>query len=137
MHFFKLLLAAVLAHGATALPSSHLYARALNISTVPPSSDPFYTIPFDIALYPPGSIIRTRKLPNSAVFGPDAGDAYQLFYRTNSVDLRPDATVTTVIAPKAPAKGAANIVALATAEDASSIDCNPSYAYYPSEAALC
>lgn len=108
------------------------------MSTLAPSQDPFYIVPSNIASIARGEIIRSRKLPNvNQVFGPDAGDAYQLLYRTNGVKMEPDATVTTVIAPKVPSQGAPRIVAIATPEDSAALDCATSWAVYPSEFCQC
>ena len=117
-----------------ALPSSSLLYRrgSDNVSTVPPSQDPFYQVPTDVAFFPRGHIFRSRKVPDAAtIFGPDAGDVYQLIFRTNSVHMKPDAAVTTVIAPKVPAKGLPKIVAIASPEDSPDVDCATSWALYP------
>lgn len=117
-----------------ALPSSSLlYHRdSDNISTVPPSQDPFYQVPADVALYPRGHIFRSRRVSDpTTVFGPDAGDTHQLLFRTNGVHLNPDAAVTIVIAPRVPARGPPKIVAIASPEDSPAVDCATSWALYP------
>lgn len=105
-----------------------------NIATLPPSQDPFYKVPANIATYARGSIIRSRKVPEtSSIYGPDSGDVYQLLFRTNSIHMQPDAAVTTVIAPKVPAKGSAKIVAVSDPEDSPGIDCALSWSLVPSK----
>ncbi|UZJ53754.1 hypothetical protein CBS101457_003074 [Exobasidium rhododendri] len=100
-------------------------------TTLPPSQDPFYVVPDNIASYKRGSIIRSRRIPTNTGFGDAAGDAYQLLFRTNGVNLLPDATVTTVVAPKVPAKGHPKVVAIATPQDSPAFDCSTSFALYP------
>lgn len=102
------------------------------ISSLPPSQDPFYKVPLNVASFPQGHIIRARKLPDTtSLFGINAGDTYQLLFRTNSVHMKPDASVTTVIVPKIPAKGPPKIIAIASPEDSPAIDCALSWALYP------
>lgn len=102
------------------------------LAALPPSQDHFYQVPSNVSVYPQGSIIRWRKLPNTtAIWGPDSGQAYQILFRTNSVRMTPDAAVTTVIAPLRPAKGPPKIVAVAAPEDSPAVDCALSWALYP------
>jgi hypothetical protein len=102
------------------------------LSTLPPSLDRFYEVPANISIYPKGSIIRSRLVPNATkIWGPNSGDVYQIFYRTNGVRMTPDATVATVIAPRKPAPGPVRIVAVAAPEDSPAVDCALSWAAYP------
>jgi hypothetical protein len=130
---FSLLLSSI--SYTSALPSRFLHHRdiiSLNVSITSPSKDPFYTVPQNISEYPKGTIIQERKVENTTiVFGPDAGDVYQLKFRTNSVGMKPDAGVTTIIAPRNPAKGPPNIVAIASAVDSAAVDCALSWVLYP------
>lgn len=100
---------------------------------LPPSRDAFYRVPSNITAYARGDIVRWRPLPSFSAFGSAAGRAYQLLYRTNGVDMLPDATVTTVVVPATPAPGPAKIVAIATPADSAAIDCQPSFALLESE----
>jgi len=109
----------------------HKSDKLVNLTHLPPSQDPFYHIPHNIGSYRKGSIIRSRLIPTNPQFGDAAGTVYQLFYRTNSVHLKPDATVTTVVAPKQPAKGSPKVVAIATPQDSAAFDCTTSWAIYP------
>lgn len=137
---FPFLLAIVALGFASASPVSQLlyYKRdgsGVNISSLPPSQDPFYVLPDNLDSYEEGAIIRSRPIPTNVGFGDSAGSAYQLFYRTNGVNLLPDATVTTVVAPKSPASGVPKVVAIATPEDSAAFDCSVSWSVYPSECA--
>jgi hypothetical protein len=106
-----------------------------DVAHLPPSQDPFYKSPDDLSCYSPGDIIRSRKVPNTtAIYGPDAGDTYQLLFRTESVKRKMDVSVTTVIAPRKPAKGPPKVIAIASPEDSPAVDCAISWALYPESA---
>lgn len=118
----------------TALVRKH---DSIDISHLRPSQDPFYVVPFNITEYPRGSIIQSRKVPNSIdVFGPNSGDTYQLQFRTHGIHMQPDAAITTIVAPRNPAKGPPKIVAIASAVDSPAVDCTLSWALYPNSASL-
>lgn len=97
------------------------------LGLAPPSQDEFYKIPKDINNHAPGTVLRTRNVPELA-FGHLAGTAEQLFYKTTGPDNDSDGTVTTFVTPRHPRKGPPKLIAVAAAIDASSIDCAPSYA---------
>lgn len=65
-----------------------------------PENDPFYIPPTGFAATAPGTILRSRKV-NLGGLGriPQQIDAWQLLYRSNDLNGKADATVTTVMLP--------------------------------------
>jgi hypothetical protein len=108
-------------------------ASAAGASTlVPPSQDPFYAVPANVASYQPGQIIQSRQVtPKIVVVDLPAVQAWQVLYRTNDGVGAPTATVATVIVPDAPwtGPGTRPLVSYQSAEDSDGIDCAPSYAW--------
>ncbi|OAA71678.1 secretory lipase 1 precursor [Akanthomyces lecanii RCEF 1005] len=100
------------------------------ITPVPPSDDPFYSPPASYENSKPGTILRSRSVPNPLailnLLPIKVHGAYQLLYRTTDSQGKPQATVTTIIVPENadPSK----LLSYQIAEDASWINCAPSYA---------
>lgn len=94
-----------------------------------PSQDPFYAVPDNVDSAAPGDILQHRPSPAKiAAFGlaPVHLEAtYQLQYRTNDNLGNATATVLTVMVPHNADMG--KVLSYQVAEDASSIDCAPSY----------
>lgn len=107
---------------------SHSYEAALHRRVTVPDEDPFYQPPEGFAETNPGTVLKNRTI-NAAFFGllPDPVTAYQLLYRTASINGSAIATVTTVFVPPNAKKD--RFVSFATAEDSSSSKCAPSYTY--------
>ncbi|HZU78571.1 MAG TPA: lipase family protein [Acidimicrobiales bacterium] len=113
-------------------------ARAATSSVPPPTSDPFYAAPSNLASVPPGTVLRSRTVivsvdPGTAVTTAVSATAeqypaYQLLYRTNGASGQPVANVTTLIvgAGTQPV-GGRELVSLQDAEDSVDPDCAPSY----------
>lgn len=121
---FLLLLQAVL---APALPfSTRVWGRSAPLQ---PSEDPFYTPPAGYESSAPGTILRSRAIPDtlaiSSILPINVQGAYQLLYRTTDSLGNPQATVTTIIVPhKANPK---KLLSYQIAEDGAYINCAPSY----------
>jgi hypothetical protein len=106
-------------------------APASGVSSIPvPEEDPFYRAPADIASYRPGQVIASRPVDASAFGLPLPVKAWQVKYRTTDARLRPIATVTTVLVPRAAwtGDGPRPLVSYQTAEDGVTGRCAPSYA---------
>ena len=84
-----------------ALPPGEVfsYKRSLLL----PSQDAFYAGPSNLSYYAPGSIIRSRPVPNKIAFFGDfpvnLAESWQILYRTNNALGEPLATVSTVLVP--------------------------------------
>lgn len=88
-------------------------------------------LPANLSAYKLGDVIRSRPIDLSS-FGPEAASAYHVLYRTTGQSGNqtvPDATVTTLVAPKFPAPGPPRIVTVGTPVNSAAIDCAPSYTY--------
>ena len=98
MKFFSWVLPSALLGAGLPLVLSRSLPRA-----AVPSSDPFYQPPAGFESQEPGTILRTRTIVVS-LFGilPDPVEAYQLLYRTTSINGSAIATVTTVFKPLFP-----------------------------------
>lgn len=108
------------------------------VTVQPPTSDPFYAAPANLASYPPGTVLRSRTVTvqiDGELFGVgedvvpvEQYSAYQLLYRTNSATGQPVANVTTLIVGDgaAPA-GGRRLVSLQDAEDSICAESAPSY----------
>lgn len=102
-----------------------------------PSADDFYKLPDNLDSYAPGAIIRHQPPPNPiAVAGlihaqnqyPVHLDAsYQLLYRTTDSLNNATATVLTVLVPRN--ANFNKVLSYQAVDDASNIDCAPSYAF--------
>lgn len=98
---------------------------------VPPSQDPWYSQPSNIAGYYPGQMVRTRQVPNrlqSLLTLPvdvSVESVHQYMFRTTDSLDNPVAAVTTLMVPfhSDPTK----LLAYQTAYDTSNPDCSPSY----------
>ncbi|WP_394828146.1 lipase family protein [Pendulispora albinea] len=99
---------------------------------VPPSQDPFYDVPSDVARYAPGAVIQSREIvPKWALGTLPAVHAWQVLYRTNDGEDAPTATVATIVIPNEPWRGPGTrpLVSYQSAEDSVGIDCAPSYSW--------
>ncbi|GJN78276.1 hypothetical protein PLIIFM63780_001769 [Purpureocillium lilacinum] len=96
----------------------------------PPSKDPFYAVPDNVESAAPGTILQHRSPPNAiAAFGALRANlqaSHQFLYRTTDNHGNATATVLTVLVPHNADKS--KVLSYQVAEDASSIDCAPSYA---------
>lgn len=113
--------AAVVLAGAAVLP------HGVGAST---SGDAFYAVPADIAAYRDGQVLASRAVTATAWNLPLPVHAWELKYRTQDFRGRPSATVTTVLVPTAPWRGAGPrpLVSYQTAEDGVDQHCAPSHA---------
>ncbi|KAL2201861.1 LIP-domain-containing protein [Sarocladium strictum] len=96
-----------------------------------PSDDGFYKVPQNIASFANGAVIRHRKTPNQIAslgkFPLNLASAHQILYKTMDSLDQPTATVLTVLIPHF--ADTRKILSYQTAEDASNINCAPSYAF--------
>lgn len=122
-HAARAFIAFVLLVPALALPGVAL------ASPEPPSRDPFYRPPADLASLKPGAIIRSRTVQiDDAPLAAFGVHAYQLLYRTEGNAGQAVAAATTVIVPRgARPKGGRQLVSLEDAENSDSSTCAPSY----------
>ncbi|NKY85716.1 lipase family protein [Nocardia veterana] len=97
---------------------------------LPPSQDPFYRPPADLAAHAPGAVLRSRPV-RIALLGliPQRVTAWQLLYRSNDLHGQAEAAVTTVLLPDGadPAEPRP-LLAFQSAIDAVTERCTPSYA---------
>jgi hypothetical protein len=91
-------------------------------SSPPPSTDPFYTAPSNLASYAPGAIITSRTVTLSGI---TYKSAYQLLYRTTDAHNQPAFAVTTVVIPNN--ADLTKFLAYGIFYDSPDIDCGPSY----------
>lgn len=94
-------------------------------SSLPPSQDPFYDQPSNISSYQNGDVIRVRDITSALS---TAMTAVQIFYKTTNNFNASQGTVTTVFVPPTPANPP-RIVSYQVPEDATQLNCAPSYAY--------
>jgi hypothetical protein len=96
-----------------------------------PEDDPFYDVPTDIGAYENGEVIDSRPIDPKVFQLPIPAHGWQLKYRTEDHKRRASATVTTVLVPDAPWKGAGPrpLLSYQTAEDGVAGKCAPSYAF--------
>lgn len=96
----------------------------------PPSQDPFYSRPSNIATYANGVVLRQREVPiDTNIVGPDAASITQVYYKYTGALSRASGSVATIITPKNPAPGPPKVLAVVLAENAAALDCSPSYAF--------
>lgn len=113
---------------AVALPTieDKFWERA---TPIPPSEDRFYQPPAGYETAAPGTILASRSVPSTlSVFQTiplNIKAAYQLLYRTTNSLGDPEVTVTTVLVPYD--ADASKIISYQIAEDATYINCAPSY----------
>lgn len=96
---------------------------------VPPADDPFYTPSAGWESLAPGSIIKSRPLPNAIgilILQEKVNEGYQILYRTTDAHGNPSYTVTTVLVPYNP--DYTKVIQYHIAEDADWSECAPSYA---------
>ncbi|WP_280303581.1 lipase family protein [Nocardia neocaledoniensis] len=93
-----------------------------------PDDDPFYRPDEDYAQHAPGTVLRWRPI-ELAAFGliPLRVTAWQLLYRTSDLNGKPDAGVTTVIAPAGGTAPGTPLLSFQCAIDAVSSRGFPSY----------
>ena len=114
------------------LAATSLTAAAPAKRNVPvlPSVDPFYHLPANVGSLKPGAIIRHRPPQNPiAAFGSDPvnlAGSYQLLYRTTDSLGNATATALTVLLPHN--ADLTKVISYQVAEDASYVNCAPSYA---------
>ncbi|PHH69204.1 hypothetical protein CDD82_7920 [Ophiocordyceps australis] len=98
---------------------------------VPPSQDPFYSVPDGLDKLPPGTILKHRPPPRPiAAFGlapVNVEGQHQILYRTSDNFGAATATVLTVLVPHN--ADLTKLVSYQVAEDAALVDCAPSYAF--------
>lgn len=119
------LVSLICASSILAAPADPLLVRQIPAE---PKDDPFYTPPAGFASAKPGDVLASRQVIVAA-FGllPQPVSAYQLLYRTTSVNGSAIATVTTVFKPFGAKTD--RFVSFATAEDSNGQQCKPSYTY--------
>lgn len=121
-----------------ALLAASLLAATLLTATTPPAGalsfpvpeeDPFYAVPANIASYPNGAVIASRRITAIAYVLPIPADSWQILYRTNDSHGLPTATVTTLMVPRTAWTGAGTrpLVSYQTAEDGVAGKCAPSF----------
>ncbi|MEU6562203.1 lipase family protein [Nocardia nova] len=97
---------------------------------LPPSRDPFYRAPANLASHAPGTVLRSRPV-QIALLGviPQRVSAWQLLCRSTDLHGRPEAVVTTVLLPGDGDPTAPRpLLAFQSAIDAATERCIPSYA---------
>lgn len=129
MNVYLLFLALLCAvYAAPASPLSLLKSR--DFFPTPPSQDPFYTPPSGYESQPVGTILKWRKLdhPIGYIIIPGQIKAgYQFIVRSEDTFGNPLAVATAVYIPyNADPK---KLLSYQVAEDASNLDCAPSYAF--------
>jgi pimeloyl-ACP methyl ester carboxylesterase len=94
---------------------------------VAPSADSFYTPPADsfLASVQPGSVIRYRPLPASALWT-DVKEGWQIMYRSTGQKGQPVAMVTTYLAPKKESTTGKKLVSYQSFYDSLTLNCSPS-----------
>lgn len=94
-----------------------------------PQDDPFYTPPAGYESSPPGTILRTRAVPNQlaafATFPQNLANSWQILYRTTDSLGNAQATVTTVMEPHN--ADSTKLLSYQVAEDSAYQGCAPSY----------
>ncbi|KAG5922841.1 hypothetical protein E4U53_003649 [Claviceps sorghi] len=126
----SLLLAWALTTATAAVNMPSLPPSLEGLVPTPPSRDPFYLVPEDIAQASPGSILRHRRAPGavgSALQTLELQASHQILYRTTDSQDNATATVLTVLIP--PRADLSRVLSYQVAEDAASVDCAPSYAF--------
>ncbi|KAG2177909.1 hypothetical protein INT43_003156 [Umbelopsis isabellina] len=94
-----------------------------------PQDDAFYTPPTGYESTAPGTILRTRVVPNKlaafSAFPQNMANAWQILYRTTDALGNAEATVTTVMEPHNPDR--TKLLSYQVAEDSAYQGCAPSY----------
>jgi hypothetical protein len=130
MLFSKVGLLVSLAAAAVAAPVQERALEERALIPLMPSVDPFYQPPAGFESTAPGTILKNRTVV-PALLGllPSSLVAYQLLYRTTSINGTAIATVTTVFKPLIANATLDKFVSFQTAEDSSYVNCAPSYNY--------
>ncbi|MCS7483147.1 lipase family protein [Umezawaea endophytica] len=104
-------------------------AAAPSPAVVRPDSDPFYAVPPHLDSTPDGTVLRSRRLPTSALATPAPAQVWQLLYKTRDNAGRPTATVATLLVPTAKwaGEGSRPLLSYQTPEDGLATFCAPSY----------
>jgi hypothetical protein len=122
--------AATLALGgpaASAAPrAGHAAAPAQAVPS--PYKDGFYTQPSPMPKVPAGTVLSSRKVAVTAVGIPTTIKAWQILYASTGMTGQRVADVATVLLPaKAPATSPRPLLSYQVAEDATTMNCAPSY----------
>lgn len=92
----------------------------------PPSADPFYRVPADIARHAPGQVLRYRPIQFVHMGQTVPVAASQVFYRSTGEQGQAIGGVTTILRPLSPV-GPPRIVSFHMAYDALGSQCDPSF----------
>jgi hypothetical protein len=98
---------------------------------LPPSEDPWYTVPSDLESYNPGETIRSRRVSNRLEpllplpVPVSVSAVYQYLYRTTDNIGNATVAATTILIPyrSDPTK----LLSYQAAYDSANVDCSPSY----------
>jgi hypothetical protein len=115
---------------ATAVTAALVAVPVASASVVSaPGNDSFYDVPANVAAYPNGAVIASRKITAYAYVLPMPAASWQILYRTNDAHGDPTATVVTLMVPTIAWKGTGPrpLVSYQTAEDGVSQNCAPSF----------
>lgn len=126
----QLVVAAVLALFTLSTLALPLDENTGSNTPLPPSQDPFYSIPHNVEYFAPGAIIRHRTPTAPILFTArpySVKTTHQILYRTADRFGAPTATVLTVLVPPNP--DFSKVVSYQVAEDAAYVNCAPSYVY--------
>ena len=128
-------------------------AQILLTSPIPPSQDPFYTAPPNLAAATPGAVLRVRPAPDVTAILQNCSAAYNILYRTTDSQYQPTWAVTTLYLPLATPPNSTNstsgtdstgssnanttsyspgsyLLSYQTPYDSANIDLSPSYTVY-------
>ncbi|CAK9440097.1 uncharacterized protein LODBEIA_P41970 [Lodderomyces beijingensis] len=106
------------------------FANCSVLNLLPPSQDPFYQPPRNLANLDPGTIIKHRPTPqklSNVFFTFNLKNSWQLMYRTTDTFGNATATIITIMEPHNAT--ADKVISYQTAEDSAHIDCSPSYGF--------
>ncbi len=112
-----------------ARPAAATAKTAATAHTVPsPYHDGFYRQPHPMPNVPPGSVLKSRKITVTALGIPTTITAWQILYASTGMTGQPVADVATVLLPdKAAATSPRPLLSYQVAEDATTMNCAPSY----------
>lgn len=123
MRFFPQAVVALVA-AATAALAVPMQRRA---QYPDPNDDPFYTAPANIASYSNGQVVQSRSATTD-IGTANGATSWQVSYRTTNTSNLPELTVATLFIPAKPASPP-KIFSYQVYEDATQLDCAPSYSY--------
>jgi hypothetical protein len=114
---------------AAASPTTAEPALSLAAAIPRPADDPFYDVPAHVHNMSDGTVLRSRRLPASALAEPVHARVWQLLYKTRDNAGRATATVGTLLVPTAPwtGRGSRPLLSYQVPEDALTTSCAPSY----------